>query len=185
MGCGCGKKRTGTVHFMGQTSGDTPDPEEWGPIVWKYLHCLTEKVGFSGNILVDADQANYMEVLINSINLVIPCPECQAHATTYISNNRIQSLKGLQGETLRNTVRNWLFHFHNHVRAVKGQPIMLNSPEECISTYAGCFLPKCEYQLFVQNVAYAVRQNWVRLDNWKKWYSASEKLRILIGNIVV
>jgi hypothetical protein len=185
MGCGCGKKRTGTIHFMGQTSTEAPDPIEWGPIVWKYLHCLTEKIGFSGNPLVDNDQAMHMEVLIQTLHLIIPCPECQEHAKSYIARNPFSTIRGLQGETLRNTVRTWLFNFHNAVRSQKGQPIIIETVEACSKHYAGCFLPKCEYTLFIQNVAYAVRYNWVRIDNWKKWYSSSEKIRILIGNIVV
>ena len=183
MPCGCGKK-TDTVHFMGQPNSDVPNPEEWGPILWKYLHCLTEKIGFSGNTIVDTDQANYMETLLTTLHLVLPCPECQAHATSYIGSNPIPSLRGLYGEQLRNTVRNWLFMFHNHVRNTKGQPIILNSSDECAGHYAGCFVPKCEYTLFVQNVAYAVRQNWVRVDNWRRWYSNSERMRIISGNIV-
>lgn len=184
MGCGCGKKKDGTMHFMGQGGSDVPDPEEWGPIVWKYLHCLAEKIGFSGNIIIDADQANYMETLINTLHLVIPCPECQAHATTYIAHNPLPPLKQLRGEDLRNTVRAWLFSFHNHVRIMKGQPVIVGTSEACREHYAGCFIPKCEYTLFIQNVAYAARQNWVRIDNWRKWYSTSEKMRILIGNII-
>jgi hypothetical protein len=185
MGCGCGKKRNGTVHFMGQNSSDVPDPVEWGPIVWKYLHCLTEKMGLSGNPIIDTDQANYMETMINTLHMVIPCPECQQHAAAYIAANPLPSLKGLTGETLRTTVRNWLFTFHNSVRVRTEKPILLNSPEECIGLYAGCAIPKCEYTLFVQNVAYAVRQGWVRVDNWRKWYSNSERMRIIIGNIIV
>jgi len=184
MGCGCGKKKTGTVHFMGQTSAEAPDPVEWGPIVWKYLHCLTEKIGLSGNPLVDNDQALHMEILINTLHLIIPCPECQEHAKSYISKNPFPTLRGLQNDTLRSTIRNWLFVFHNTVRTLKGQPITITTLEACREHYAGCFVPKCEYTLFIQNVAYAVRYNWVRIDNWKKWYSSSEKLRILIGNII-
>jgi len=185
MPCGCGKKRTGTIHFMGQQNSDVPEPEEWGPIVWKYLHCLTEKIGTTGNKIVDTDQANYMETLLTTLHLVIPCPECQAHAASYISSNPIPSLKGLYNEQLRTTVRNWLFTFHNHIRTTKGRPIMLNSADECAGLYAGCFIPKCEYTLFVQNVAYAVRQGWVRVDNWRRWYSNSERMRIISGNVVI
>jgi hypothetical protein len=184
MPCGCGKKNTGTVHFMGNASNDSPDPKEWGPIVWKYLHCLTEKIGISGNPIVDNDQANYMEILITNLHLVIPCPECQAHAAEYISNNPLPNIKGIKGEEVRNILRNYLFTFHNHVRLSKGQSIVVNTVEACRELYNGCFVPKCEYTLFVQNVAYAVRQNWVKIDIWRKWYSTSEKLRIIIGNIV-
>jgi hypothetical protein len=185
MPCGCGKKKTGTVHFMGNSSGDIPEPDEWGPIVWKYLHCLTEKIGQSGNIVMDNDQANYMENMINTLHQIIPCPECQSHATTYIVSNPFPSLKGLRGELLQNTTRTWLLNFHNHVRTIKGQSIIINTSEACRDNYAGCFVPKCEYNLFVQNVAYAVRQGWVRVDVWRKWYSYSERLRVLIGNIVI
>ena len=185
MGCGCGKKKTGSDHFMVQASLDIPDPIEWGPIVWKYLHCLTEKIGHSGSKIVDTDQANYMEMILRSLHHVIPCPECQAHATAYIINNPIPSFKDLYSDQLRNTVRNWLFTFHNHVRSTKGQPILLHSPDECANHYRECFVPKCEYTLFVQNVAYAVRQGWVKVDNWKRWYSSSERIRIITGNVVV
>lgn len=185
MPCGCGKKNTGTVYFMGRETNDTPQPEEWGPILWKYLHCLAEKIGISGNPVIDADQANYIETIISTLHLILPCPECQTHAASYISNNPLPSLKGLTGETLRSTVRDWLFNFHNHVRFSKGQEIIVKIVQECAIQYASCFVPKCEYNLFIQNVAYAVRQGWVRIDNWKKWYSNSERLRIIIGNIVI
>ena len=184
MPCGCGKKKSGGVHFMGQNIAGVPDPQEWGPIVWKYLHCLAEKIGQSGNIVVDQDQANYMETILTTLYLVLPCTDCQAHAAQYIAANPVPSLKDLRGEQLRNTVRVWLFNFHNQVRQMKGQPITVNNPQDCAKLYAGCFIAKCEYTLFVQNVAFAVRQGWVRIDNWRKWYSNSERIRILSGNVV-
>jgi hypothetical protein len=185
MPCGCGKKNTGTVHFMGQVSTEVPDTSEWGPILWKYLHCLIEKIGLSGNPLVDNDQAGYMETIIGTLHQIIPCPDCQAHATTYITNNPLPTLRGLKGEDMRNILRLWLFNFHNQVRLSNRQSIIVNTVEACRELYNGCFVPKCEYTLFVQNVGYAVRQNWVRIDIWRKWYSTSEKIRILIGNVVV
>jgi hypothetical protein len=185
MGCGCGKKNAGgTIHFMGREGNQIADPQEWGPIVWKYLHCLAEKMGTSGNTIVDTDQANYMETLLTTLHLVLPCTECQAHAANYIAANPVPALKGIYGDNLRSTVRNWLFTFHNQVRSSKGQPIQVNSAKECAALYGGCFVPKCEYNLFVQSVAFAVRQGWVRIENWRKWYSNSERMRILCGNIV-
>lgn len=185
MGCGCGKKNNGaTIHFMGQNGSQNADPVEWGPVVWKYLHCLAEKVGTSGNNMVDTDLATHIETLINTLHLILPCTECQMHAAAYISVNPLQSLKGLSGVILRDTVRNWLFSFHNTVRARNGQEIIIKTVDECAAQYVGCFVPKCEYSLFVQSVAFAVRQGWVRIDNWRKWYSYSERIRILAGNVV-
>jgi hypothetical protein len=186
MGCGCGKKNAGsTIHFMGKDSNVISNPVEWGPILWKYLHCLAEKTGFSNNKVADADQANCMEIMIGTLPLILPCTECQAHAAAYLAAHPLPALKELQGATLRETLRNWLFLFHNQVRLSKGQPILIETAEQCAATYTNCFVPKCEYSFFVQSVAYAVRQGWVRIDQWRKWYSTSEKARLILGNVVV
>jgi hypothetical protein len=186
MPCGCGKKNTGgTVHFMGRDGAQIADPTEWGPILWKYLHCLSEKLGTSGSHIIDTDQANYMETLLTLLPLILPCLECQAHAAAYVGAHPVPTLKGQYGTDLRGAARNWLFEFHNEVRSRKGQPVILNSPDECSAHYAGCFVPNCEYSLFIQSVAFSVRQGWVRVDNWRKWYSNSERLRVLVGNVVM
>jgi hypothetical protein len=126
-----------------------------------------------------------MYTLLTTMHLILPCTDCQAHASAYISGNPLPQLKGLIGNRLKETVRAWLFTFHNAVRSQKGQPIMYTSPEECATVYASCFVPNCEYTYFVQSVAFAVRQGWVRIDNWRKWYSNSERMRVLVGNIIV
>lgn len=161
------------------------DPPEWGPILWKFLHCLTEKIGTSGNKIVDTDQANYMESLIGALPLILPCTECQGHAAEYIAVHPLPPLKGLYQDSLRGAVREWLFTFHQTVRTQKQQPILVNTVEECEALYANCVVPKCEYTSFVQSVAAAVRQGWVRMENWRKWYSHAERMRILSGNIVL
>ena len=170
---------------MGREGNATGEPTEWGPILWKYMHCLAEKSGQSNNKLMDADQANCLETMLSMLPLIIPCTECQSHASAYVATNPLPPLKELQGDALRSTVRTWLFHFHNRVRTMKGQPIMIQTVEECAAAYAASFVPKCEYTLFVQTAAFAVRQGWVRIDNWRKWYTTSEKARLLLGNIVV
>ena len=189
MGCGCGKKNAapgGTVHFMGRDgSKKDADPADWGPILWKYLHCMAEKCGATNNAVMDADQANCLDTLLGTLHLILPCTECQAHAAAYVASHPAPQLKELHGAELRATVRNWLFEFHNHVRSTKGQPIMLRTPEECAATYANSFVPKCEHTAFTQSVAFAVRQGWVRIEHWRKWYSTSERARLVLGNIVV
>ena len=82
-------------------------------------------MGQSGNTIVDTDQANFMEVMLTTPPQVIPCKNCQQHAVAYCSGNPPPPLRGLYGQTLRETVRNWLFAFHNHVRSQNGQPIQM------------------------------------------------------------
>jgi hypothetical protein len=185
MSCGCGKKRAETAAIMEREASQLLPPSEWGPILWKYLHCLGERIGFSGNKIVDTDQANYMETFINLMPLILPCTECQAHSATYLKNSPLPALKGLYGADLRATLRQWLFLFHNEVRASKGQRILVETLEDYEVLYAGCSVQKCEYTVFVQTVVAAVRAGWVRIENWKKWYSNSERLRILTGNVIM
>jgi len=179
MGCGCGKKGAPPPLMLQE---QLLSPEEWGPMLWNYLHCLAEKMGSTGNKMIDTDQANYMDTLLTMLPLILPCLECQAHAASYLVANPLPNLKGLYGTLLRDAVRKWLFLFHNAVRASKGQPILFQTVEECVKE--GCSIPKCEYTAFIQSVAAAVRQGWVRIENWRKWYSNSERLRILSGNLM-
>jgi hypothetical protein len=157
---------------------------EWGPILWKYLHILAERIG-TGNAIIDTDQSNYMETLLTMLPLIIPCTECQEHTATYMKYNPVPSLKGLYKNDLREAVRNWLFLFHNEIRIRKEQSIIVDSIEKCIQLYSGVLLQKCEYNFLIQSVAAAVRQGWVRIDNWRKWYSNAEKMRIISGNCVI
>jgi hypothetical protein len=181
MGCNCAKKNGAVAQAMGPSVAQLLDPVEWGPILWKYLHCLAEKLGTTNNKIVDTDQANYMSTLITMLPLILPCTECQGHAAAYLAANPLPVLQGLYGTTLQTTVRTWIFLFHQEVRQTKGQPTMINTVEECAALYAGCAVPKCEYTSFVQSIAAAVRQGLVKLADWKKWYSNSERLRILAG----
>jgi hypothetical protein len=51
--------------------------------------------------------------------------------------------------------------------------------------YAQMFVTRQDYTTLVECIAAATRQQWVKLDQWKKWYSVSERLRLLMGNIVM
>ena len=183
MPCGCAKKNAKTSELIQSEMDQLLPPTCWGPILWTYLHCIAERIGLSGNKIIDTDQANFVEILVTSLPSILPCTECQAHTAAYLAANPFPSLKGLYGDALRNAARVWLFTFHNYVREFKGQPIIADSPDFCKVTYS--MLSKADYTQFVQCVAAAVRQGWVRIDQWRKWYSYSERLRILSGNIIV
>jgi hypothetical protein len=185
MGCGCGKKKGPTIHFMGQGNGHEADPEEWGPIMWRYMHCLIQRIGYSGNSIIDTDQANYLEMMFNNFSSILPCLECQNHARQYMSQNPPPSLKGLYGENLRKTAQLWLFNFHNAVRQRKGQTIQIHNIEQLETEYGECFVAQCEFTILTQSVSYAVRNGWVRVDLWRKWFSYSERMRVLVGSAVV
>jgi hypothetical protein len=184
MPCNCGRKRASGAEEIASPLL-VQEPAEWGPTLWTYLHSLAERLGGSGSPIVDTDQATYMEVLLQYLPHILPCNECQQHATTYVTQHPPPALKGLYGPALRVTAREWLFSFHQEVRVKKGQPLLLSSSEDCVSLYEHRLLSKIDYNRFVQTVTAAIRQGWIRMDHWRKWFSHSEKLRILSGNIVV
>jgi hypothetical protein len=185
MSCGCGKK-TGALHSaMAIESQQLLAPSQWGPILWNYLHCLAENIGRSGNTIVDTDQATFLENMITALPLILPCQTCQAHAASYLEQTPTPALRGLYGVALQQAARSWLFYFHNYVRALNQQPTMVSSVDECAIMYANCTVSRRDYTAFVQAAAAAVRQGWVRIENWRKWYSYSERIRILSGNMVL
>lgn len=185
MSCGCGKRKNGTTDAaIEREANQLLLPTQWGPIMWRLLHITAEKIGQSGSKITDMDQANYVKTLINMLPSILPCADCQAHAEAYISVNPFPVLKDVYGSEMRHAVRLWLFLFHNHVRTMKGQEL-LGSVNECVILYASAFLSRADYTILIDCIAAATRQLWVRLDQWKKWYSMLERLRLLTGTIVM
>ena len=186
MPCNCGRKRTsGTEDPAFSSPLLVQEPPEWGPTLWTYLHALAERLGASGSPIVDTDQATYIEVLLTYLPSILPCNECQQHAAAYVTEHPVPSLKGLYRDSLRKAARQWLFDFHQAVRQQKEQPLLLESSECCAPLYQDKLVSKADYNRFVQTVTAAIRQGWIRMDHWRKWFSHSEKLRILSGNIVI
>lgn len=185
MPCNCGRKRQNGAAEEIASPLLVQEPAEWGPTLWSYLHTLAERIGTSGSPIVDTDQANYMELILEHLPHILPCNECQQHAIEYVAAHPIPNLKGLYRDALRTPVREWLFAFHQDVRQRKEQPILITHPEECASLYRDRLISKADYNRFIQTVTAAIRQGWIRIDHWKKWYSHSEKMRILSGNIII
>lgn len=185
MSCGCGKRRNGvTDAAMQREANQLLLPTQWGPIMWRLLHISAEKIGRSGNKITDMDQANYMKTIITMLPSILPCADCQAHAETYIGANPFPVVKDLYGPDLQVPIRLWLFLFHNHVRQRKEQE-PLGSVEECITLYGQISLSKADYTTLIECIVAATRQQWVKLDQWKKWYSVMERFRLLTGTIVM
>jgi len=185
MSCGCGKRKNGaTDAAILREANQLLLPTQWGPIMWRLLHITAEKIGQSGSKIMDADQANYVKTIITMLPSILPCGDCQAHAETYLSANPFPVVTNVYSSDLSNTVRVWLFMFHNHVRIMKGH-VPMESADECRVIYANERLSTADYTILIECITAATRQLWVKLDQWKKWYSAMERLRLLTGTIVL
>ena len=157
-----------------------PDKNIWGPAFWQSLHIFAEHIGRLENYLVQIDQARLFEQILGLLPKVIPCPECQQHSALYLQQNA-RDWQKLRNEELRAAVRTYLWKFHNTVRAQVGQPIIINSPEECQSIYASFQYSDAIANKIKDNVSSGIRLGTVKLDNWKRWFILFNQLRILSG----
>jgi hypothetical protein len=183
MGCGCNKKKATT--YYSEKGKDASDPSLWGPYLWKYLHCLTEKIGQINNASIILDQARNIDYIIHNLPDIIPCQECQQHCKNYFIISPPPKLVDTEISQIKSSLRKWLLDFHNAVRTRKAQPITIVTEEDYIASYKNCFMPRCDYNELSEYITFAIRQKWVKIDAYKKWKSYSEKLNLLIGNLIV
>ncbi len=180
MGCGCGKKKALAAAIVAGTVIDSIDAEDWGPVYWKILHLLGNRIGMIGDAISDTDQARAMEFLVGHLGDVLPCDECQIHAAAYIAAHPIQWL-GLRASVLRGTVSLWLLQFHNAVRERKGQPIMISTLAEYEAAYNEETIQPCEVDVITRAATYAINHQIVKVAIWKRWFTEFKKLRLSVG----
>ena len=85
----------------------------WGPSTWLLFHTLVE-------CIKDEYYEELYPVFFNFIKQIcalLPCQKCSLHASTYLKNIPVQSLR------LREQFRMMLFHFHNNVNMNKKLPL--------------------------------------------------------------
>uniref|UniRef100_A0A6C0KX96 thiol oxidase n=1 Tax=viral metagenome TaxID=1070528 RepID=A0A6C0KX96_9ZZZZ len=88
-------------------------PSEWGPKVWYLLH----RVAFFSN---RTDIPGAWKNVIQQLSMTMPCSLCRTHMQTYCKQVPLGFPSGASGAVIRDTIVNWLFHFHNSVNSRKG-----------------------------------------------------------------
>jgi len=85
----------------------------WGPLGWDWLHNLA--ICYPRRPTENDQHFHYLKIkkFIESL----PCIKCRQHAIYYIKNiNPIDLLSNQRFQF-------WVFHFHNHVNALKNKKI--------------------------------------------------------------
>jgi hypothetical protein len=94
------------------TVNTTKDAMLWGAPTWYFFHTLAEKIKpeyFETN-------KNTLFNIIKSICSNLPCPSCSLHATQYINNIQLNSIKCKEDFIML------FFNFHNEVNRRKNKP---------------------------------------------------------------
>lgn len=154
--------------------------EQWGPLVWKYLHIAAEKIGYGSNPILDADSANSIQLIITGLPDILPCTDCQNHARSYIQEHKFIT-KDLNGTRLRTYVREYLFTFHNTVRRRKGQPILVETPEACSALYASTVISNTDDKHFADYFRYALLYRIINSTKYMRWWDIFRRLRLSLG----
>lgn len=155
------------------------DNSDWGPVFWKVLHCLAEKVGNIPNIIKD-QSTDFFNVMYH-FGKVLPCKICQQHYIDYLREHKIPWSKTLKdGNMLRIQIRNWLFELHNHVKTIQNQEIQVKTIEECIAMYSSCSIQENDVQFIISTIANASKLGIIKHDDAKRWSVFFRRLTIMI-----
>jgi hypothetical protein len=96
---------------------------KWGEPIWTFFHTMAQKI----NPNDFSRLRNEMIDLIRTICNTLPCPDCTAHASHYISQVNWAAIK------TKEDLINMLFVFHNSVNKRKGYSLFQR--EHLESTY--------------------------------------------------
>lgn len=95
---------------------------EWGPKLWNFIHACS--FAFPQNPTPEEKKA--FTGLLDSLRVLVPCPDCRNHYTTYL--DKVPPPVDC-GEELQK----WLIDFHNNVNARIGKDVV--SPSEVFEKY--------------------------------------------------
>lgn len=107
----------------------------WGPPTWQFLHSLGEVIHPEHYQAVKMDLWKHVVELCSSV----PCPDCAAHASSYLSKLSVPPTK--------DDFRGALWTFHNQVNQQTSKPLF---PREKLSMYRIPVIttfPKCKYAM--------------------------------------
>ena len=100
-----------------------PDASEWGPLFWRLLHGIAERVGTSPFPIYQPDERRALAALFKSLTKTIPCPSCKDHYESYLREHPVeQDLKDIDYSSLQEYVRHWFWELHNWVNESYGKP---------------------------------------------------------------
>ena len=69
------------------------DPKEWGPVFWKILHSVSERVGANPIKTLQADELQYYQNFLKQLANVLPCKLCLNHYTIYYKKHYNKKLQ--------------------------------------------------------------------------------------------
>ena len=112
-----------------------PDASEWGPLLWRVLHGLAEKVGTCAFPQYYVDERRALVKVFKLLEKVIPCPSCKEHYEVYLREHPVDiPVRDLPQSEIREYAKTWFWELHNWVNESINHPIF---PYDQITVYKG------------------------------------------------
>jgi len=112
-----------------------PDASEWGPLLWRVLHGLAEKVGTCTFPQLYADERRALVKVFKLLEKVIPCPSCKEHYEVYLREHPVDiPVRDLPQSEIREYTKTWFWELHNWVNESVNHPIF---PYDQLTVYKG------------------------------------------------
>lgn len=97
-----------------------PSNKEWGPLFWRLLHGLAERLGRQAIDSMAADEAREIVFVLKGVEFAMPCEKCRLHFHEYKSKHPLDAYIQRRGPSLREVIREWLWRLHEEVNARNG-----------------------------------------------------------------
>ena len=92
------------------------NPTEWGPIVWKIIHIVSENLGNNTILLLQNDELNAFHNFVKKIQYVLPCIICRKHYHTfYIKHYN----KKIIYKDLKDFAKKYYYDLHDEINKSK------------------------------------------------------------------
>ena len=143
-----------------------PETTHWGPHLWTLLHGLAEQ----SYKLTSPEHSKYAKqqwvYLFDDLPKIIPCPDCQDHATQWIKAHPVSAIKNVEDKDVYGWLVLWIYEFHEAVNLRLGKP---SFPLENVRpTFGSVGIRKHlnDLKIHIEN---AVKINGAGMLAWKKW----------------
>jgi hypothetical protein len=99
-----------------------PDAVEWGPILWKLLHGLSEKSGRPLTPLYAEEERRAWLTFFKQTGDIIPCSACKEHFEMYLKEHPVDELKHMNLQNIHDWIRRWFWELHEWVNDTLKKP---------------------------------------------------------------
>lgn len=156
---------------------DIPTNGQWGPIIWKILHALSEKYGTIITPLFEAEETISWLYIINNTGFILPCKECRGHYIIWLKAHPPQ-LKNKNIEDKRLWVRNYFWSLHEDINTRNGKE---GIPFNYLSTLYKSVDIVNNIRIYEKLLETIIQYNEVPLIKWKEWLNHVRKLLSIYG----